>query len=235
MKYNDFTKFFSNSRINRYYVACGNSKPKATKLYKANLKIAQAFHPLLGVLEVVLRNSINDVLSSHFGDNDWIINQKTGFMIDPSLTFTYKKTGAVKTNNYLLREVKKAESRLRKSGTAITSGKVLSEQTLGFWTDLFAVHNYKILRGKPIKIFTSLPPGHGRKQVTDELNNIRRFRNRINHNEPICFSGIVIDFTDTEDVYKSVVNLLNWINPELIKFCYDIDKVNKSIESARKI
>lgn len=235
MKYKDLTNYFSSPRINRYYIACGNSKTKAAKLYKANLKLAQAFHPLLGILEVSLRNSINNTLSNHFTDTDWIINQKTGFMIDPSLTFVYKRTGATKTNNYLLREVKKAESRLRKTRTVVTSGKVLSEQTLGFWTDLFAVHNYKILRGKPIKIFTALPSGHGRKQVADELNNIRRFRNRINHNEPICFSGTTIDFTDAEEVYQSITNILNWINPELIGFCNDLDKVNKIIESARKI
>ena len=156
-------------------------------------------------------------------------------MIDSSLTYIYKRTGQQKTNDFLLREVKKAEQRLRSSGTPVTSGKVIAEQTLGFWTDLFEAHNYRILKGKQIKIFNHLPTGHGRKEVNEELDKIRRFRNRINHNEPICFNGNNIDFTQSLNVYQSIVNTLTWIDPELIKLIKDIDKVQKSINSAMKI
>ncbi|MEJ0057831.1 MAG: hypothetical protein WDN75_20600 [Bacteroidota bacterium] len=197
--------------------------------------MAQSFHPLLGILEVVLRNRINDVLTSHFADPDWIINQATGFMIDPSLTYDHKKTGQQKTNNFLLREVKKAETRLRNSRTPVTSGKVIAEQTLGFWTDLFEAHNYRILKGKQIKIFNHLPSGHGRKEVNAELDKIRRFRNRINHNEPICFDGNNVDFSRALDVYQSITNILTWIDPEILNFIKDINKVNRSIVNAMKI
>lgn len=235
MKLKDFKQYFSAARVNRYLIATGNSTSKAVKLYKANLKTSQAFHPLLGVFEVVLRNRLNDVLASHFADPDWIVNQKTGFMSDPSLRFTYKRTGHLKTNDFLKREIIKAEKRLQKSGTPITSGKIIAEQTLGFWTDLFEVHHYRLLRGKPIQIFNSLPAGHGRKEVIDELDNVRRFRNRINHNEPICFSGSKIDFTDTLEVHKSITNLLTWIDPEIIRLISDIDKVKKTIDKAKTI
>jgi hypothetical protein len=63
MKFIEFEASFSKSRINRYLIATGNSKVKAVKLYKDNLKISQAFHTILGVLEVVLRNNINTILS----------------------------------------------------------------------------------------------------------------------------------------------------------------------------
>ena len=85
MKFTDFRQLFSSARINRYLVATNNSKTKTVKLYKANIKITQTFNPLMGVLEVVLRNRINDTLTVHFTDPDWIINQKTGFMVHPSL------------------------------------------------------------------------------------------------------------------------------------------------------
>lgn len=234
MKFKDFKQYFSESRVNRYLIATGNSSSKAVRLYKANLKISQAFHPLLGVFEVVMRNRINDILVSHFTDPDWIINQKTGFMSDPSLRFTYKRTGHIKTNVFLKSEINKAEKRLQKAGMPITSGKIIAEQTLGFWTDLFEVHHYRLLKGKPIQIFNLLPPGHGRKEVNEELNKVRRFRNRINHNEPICFSGNNVGFTETLEVYKSLKNLLNWINPEIIKLVSDIDRVVQIINKVKK-
>lgn len=85
MRFNKIRLYFSPQRIDRYLVASGNSKARAISLYKANLRVAQSFHPLLGALEVALRNQINTVLTAHFGDADWIINQKKGFMVDPSL------------------------------------------------------------------------------------------------------------------------------------------------------
>lgn len=235
MKFRDFRQYFSASRINRYLAATGNSSDKTVKLYKANLKVSQAFHPLLGILEVILRNRINDILSAHFTDPDWIINQKTGFMSDSSLTFNYKRTGQLKTNDFLKREINKTERRLRRTGKPITSGKIIAEQTFGFWTDLFEVPHYKLLRGKPIQIFKTLPSGHGRKEVKDELDKIRHFRNRINHNEPVCFVGNAIDLTETEEVHQSVLRILTWIDPEILNFFADLDKVHKTIESAKKI
>jgi len=235
MKLKDFRHYFSSARVNRYLIATGNSTEKTVKLYKANLKISQAFHPLLGILEVVLRNRLNDVLALYFSDPDWIINQKSGFMSDSSLRYTYKRTGVVKTNDFLKREILKAEKRLNKTQTPITSGKIIAEQTLGFWTDLFEVHNYRLLKGKPIQIFQTLPSGFGRKEVNDQLDKVRRFRNRINHNEPICFNGDLIDFNETVEVHHSIINLLTWIDPEIIKLLSDLDKVQKTVERAKKI
>lgn len=235
MKFKDFRQHFSSARISRYLVATGNRQQRANKLYKANLKVSAAFHPILGVLEVVLRNRLNDILTSHFTDPDWITNQKTGFMIDASLRYTHKRTGQIRTNNFLLSEVVKSEKRIRKRGLAVTSSKIISEQNFGFWTDLFEVHHYRLLLGKPIKIFKTMPPGYGRKEVCDALNTIRMFRNRINHNEPICFGGSHIDFTDATNVYNSLISILTWIDPAIINWIKDLDKVLKTIDSAKKV
>ena len=235
MRFKEFRLYFSTSRITRYLIATANSPKRAVKLYKANLKVSQSFHPLLGIFEVVLRNRINDILSAHFTDSDWIIHQKNGFMSDPSLSYIHKKSGQRKTNDFLKNEIVKAEMRLRKSSTSITSGKIIAEQTLGFWTDLFEVHHYRLLKGKPIKVFATLPSGFGRKEVNDELDKVRCFRNRINHNEPICFVNNAINFTQTREVYNSILNLLKWIDPGLLSFIKDIDKVNSTIDRAKEI
>ncbi|GAA3930250.1 hypothetical protein GO495_07380 [Chitinophaga oryziterrae] len=86
MRFNKLSLYLSAQRIDRYLAATENNKHKAIRLYKANLKIAQAFHPLLGIMEVTLRNRINTILTNHFTDPNGIINQKSGFMSAPALT-----------------------------------------------------------------------------------------------------------------------------------------------------
>lgn len=55
MQFQKIQLYLSFSRIDRYQKATGESQSKSIQLYKANIKIAQAFHPILGILVVVLR------------------------------------------------------------------------------------------------------------------------------------------------------------------------------------
>src|ERR1700712_5245615 len=82
----DLENYLSSQRLQRYLAAYSGDQDRAIKLYTANIKISQSFFPLLSLLEVILRNQINLKLSMHFGDPDWIINQRTGFMSDPLLS-----------------------------------------------------------------------------------------------------------------------------------------------------
>lgn len=233
MDYASFEIYFSSARAQRYLTAAGNDGQRAVALYQHNLRLSQAFHPLLGVIEVVIRNLISAKLELYFSDKDWIINQKTGFMSDPSLAHTNKKTGKRETSNYLKNEVKKAESRLTKAGAAVTSGRVIAEQTFGFWTDLFEVHHYRLLGGRPIQIFAALPSGYGRKEILQELHGIRRFRNRINHNEPICFHQSQIDFSASKQVHRSINNIFTWIDPKTLQFANELDTVGQIISAGK--
>jgi hypothetical protein len=235
MQFKKTRLYLSAQRIDRYLTATGNNKSKAIRLYKANLKIAQAFHPLLGVLEVTLRNRINAILTSHFTDPNWIINQKNGFMSDPALTSVDRRTRQVVVDDFLKSSIEKSEKRCRRLRIPISSGKIIADQTLGFRTDLFELHHYRLLLGKPIQIFQNLPIGVGRNEVCSNLNKLRQFRNRINHNEPICFNGSFIDFTYVEEIYDSCIEILKWIDPELIKWIENIDSVSVKIANAKTI
>lgn len=97
-------RYLSNSRYNRYLIATGNDNDRARKLYNANIRLAQAFHPILSQFEVILRNSLNTILSSHFRDPDWIINQKNGFMRHLSLSPTFFLRNAVQKNRGQIKE-----------------------------------------------------------------------------------------------------------------------------------
>ena len=103
MKYKKVVRLYSNSRVAKYYRATNRNKNKAVMLYFANMKIAQAFHPLLSSFEVILRNQLHYALARHFFDGNWIINQKTGFMIAPSLTYTNKRTKKKVTNGLYIK------------------------------------------------------------------------------------------------------------------------------------
>jgi hypothetical protein len=235
MRFQKIRLYLSSERINRYQTATGYNNARTVRLYKENLKIAQAFHSLLGILEVILRNRINTILSAHFTDSDWIITQKTGFMIDPSLTHVDRRTGRRVTIDFLKNSIEQSERRFRRLHIPITSDNIIADQPLGFWTDLFEVHHYRLLIGQPIQIFSQLPSGHGRSEVCNRLFKIRQFRNRISHNEPICFNGNAIDFTYVDDVYNSIIEILTWIDPELINWIKNINSVPLKIANARTI
>lgn len=235
MNFQEANQYLSRPRFGRYLVATSNDFARAVALYKAGLKIAAAFHPLLGLTEVVLRNQLNTILANHFNDANWILNQKTGFMSDPSLTYINRRTGRTVVNDFLKKSVETAEAHFRRRGIRITAGKVIAEQNLSFWTDLFEVHHYRLLQGRPIQIFQHLPTGKGRLEVWDALTNIRLFRNRINHNEPICFNGTVIDFTYPEAIYGAIVDILTWISPPVINWTQDIDTIPQTINAAKTI
>lgn len=51
-------KYLSRPRYNRYLIATGNDISRAKRLYNANIRLAQAFHPAITQFEVVLRNSL---------------------------------------------------------------------------------------------------------------------------------------------------------------------------------
>lgn len=235
MEIDKLNLYLSEHRLNRYLIAVSYDFGKSVQLYKANLLIARSFHPILGYFEVVLRNTINSKLSSHFEDTEWILNQRALFMSDNSLTHRNKKTSRLVRNDFLFKSVKKAEKRISSMGATVTSGKIIAEQTLGFWTSLFEVHHYRLLKGCPIQIFTNLPYGVGRKEVLSKLNEIRILRNRINHNEPICFNGNSVDFSQIESVYSSILDLLQWIDGDLCFWIKDLDVVKSEISSAKSI
>lgn len=72
MKYKKVVRLYSNSRVSKYYKATNHNKNKSVMLYFANMKIAQAFHPLLSSFEVILRNQLHYALARHFSDGNWI-------------------------------------------------------------------------------------------------------------------------------------------------------------------
>ena len=139
------------------------------------------------------------------------------------------------TNFFLRKSVEKAERRLTINSVAVTSGKIIAEQTLGFWTSLFETHHYRLIGGRSIKAFAHLPPGAGRKRIFKDLEKLREFRNRINHNEPICFDFNTLNFDKAEKVRVVIGELLTWIDPQIPGFYKSLDNTLKVISKGKLI
>ena len=208
-------RYLSGPRYNRYLIATGNNRDRARKLYKANIRLAQSFHPLLSQFEVILRNSLNMILSSYFTDADWIIHQKNGFMRDLTLGPQF----------YLRNAVQKTEGKLRRRSIPATSSKIIADQTLGFWTSFFLPHHYSLVAGQPIHVFPYKPATENRASILAKLDDIQRFRNRVNHCEPLCFNGHHINCSEALRVRTRIYDLVSWINPELVSFLEEIDNI----------
>lgn len=222
MDYIKLEHFGSKPRLDRYLVGCANSKERAKKLYEANIFLCQAFYPILNLLETFLRNSINDKLTNYFNNDAWIINEKNGFMNHSSLAPKF----------FLKNQVINAEKITR--GT-ITPGKIISEQTFGFWTSFFERRHYRLIGGHVIHCVPNKPPHINKDDISNMLRDIRELRNRIYHNEAICFINITIDFKHTRKVKTDIYSLLEWMDSDLKTYVNKFDSVDEKISHALTI
>ncbi|MBG6187072.1 Abi family protein [Flavobacterium sp. CAN_S2] len=226
MEYNKLEYYLSQPRLNRFLLASGDSKTKAQKLYRANLRVAQSFYPVLNLFEIFLRNIFNYHVSAHFTNPNWIITEKNGFMNDQSLQAS---------RFFLKNSILNAERTIRRKGGLVTAGKVVAEQSFGFWTSLFDTHHYRLIGGIVIHSFSNKPAEINRSAISQKLNRIREFRNRVYHNEPICFNGNVIDFTYAENIKNEIYEILYWIDADLIDYVEYFDAIDYKISIARQI
>jgi hypothetical protein len=220
LNYHQLEYFLSKPRFDRFLQACNHSEVKAQALYGINLKVCQATYPILNLFETALRNSIDCQISSHFNDPNWIINQKNGFMSHSSLSM-----GLFKMRNTIL----KTENDLTKKKAVITAGKIIAEQSFGFWTSLFEPHHYKLIKGAVMRCFPHKPSTINRSNISVKLNKIREFRNRIYHNEPVCFQDNTISFEYVQAVINELYEVLRWMDKDLENYVKDFDDLTTQI------
>jgi Abi-like protein len=224
MEFSDYELNFSKPRMQRYLVAANSNRKKAAQLYLLNIELAKAFYPMIGAFEVALRNRICEVLAAHFNDKNWIMTQRQGFMaISPGNQNGRSRAG----EGFLLREIEKAEQKIRRRNARPTSDSILAEQSMGFWLEMYEEHCYRLLVGKPIQAFGKLPPKHGRREICQKLHLIRILRNRISHNEPIIFEGMRFDLSQVKLLHATLLELAEWLNPQLHKWMKMLDQIER--------
>ncbi len=234
LNYQQFQQFLSASRLQSYETVCNGDVDKAIKLYQTNLRISQAFYPLLSLLEVILRNALNNELSIYFNDADWLSNQRNGFMKDPSLTYFDRRLKTQKQNDYLKKCVEKA---IVDCAGTVTHGKIISNITFGFWTALFDTTHYKILVGQPIKIFKNLPINTTRSILHQKLKKVNDFRNRVYHNEAIIFlkdiaGNTIFSLSNSLEIYQDIQEFFCFLSLDFDQWTKHVNNICFEIERA---
>ncbi|MFW2552631.1 hypothetical protein [Aliarcobacter butzleri] len=164
--------------------------------YSQNLIFSQNSYIPLAILEIALRNALNNHLSE--------IVSETWYE-DDFLTNDSKE------------KVSQAKGLLLKRKERITKEKIIAELSFGFWVNLFKKPYEKKLRIKDIKlIFPNLPTKEeeliNRDLLFKKLNHIRNFRNRVFHYEK------VLNKDNFNNIYNEIFEIIKYFDDELYQY-----------------
>ena len=207
MNINDLEKLLSVKRLGTYYNLFLTDKEKAIEYYRLNTQISESLYPLLSNLEITLRNSIHNSFSIHYNSPDWFSQFKQPELFD---------------------QVNVAKRKILTGHNQMTPDKVVAELTFGFWTSLLNKQYAKDFWKPLMHAFPLLDTVNKRRdKISYKLNQVRKFRNRIFHYEPICN-----DLAALETNHNNILEILNWINGDIVSWTKQIDRFDNLYERA---
>lgn len=186
------TKFLSDQRLNAYL---------DFNEYQQNLLKSKDAYILLCLLEISLRNSINNYfcknISSNWFENDFL-------------------------NANSQKKIKEVKLRLKSTSINNMHNKIISELSFGFWTALFRKDYSHIMRIHAVKsIFPNLPQKEDkfitRDYINKKLNHIRVFRNKIFHYDKI------INKKEFENIESDIYEILELFDKEILDFTKELN------------
>ncbi|MFE0739221.1 hypothetical protein [Streptomyces sp. NPDC058855] len=136
---------------------------------------SKAMYEVLRHLENVLRCTISERLTAHYGRDDW--------WHAPRLRLTHGTT----------EKIEAARNRLRLHRTPTTPTNIQREVTLGFWVTLLGRGaDYETQLWRPIS--SGFPGYQGRREpLHRQLNHLRLLRNKVAHQDRIGGRDLVMD------------------------------------------
>lgn len=213
-------KAISTSRLSTYRtLRSSTNNTKLIENYIYNAKISENFYMLLQNLEVTLRNAIYDSYSN-------VGFRRAIFDLRNSNTSNRRNYNREYHSHACWRMIGTVKYHLNQSGITPTDGKIISELNFGFWTKLLEENHYKTILWRQIfrLVFPYYP--HSRlvdndvDVVSNKINTIRQFRNRIFHYEPI------INRANLEQDRNDILEVIGWISPEMQKLSKIYDEYN---------
>ena len=208
-------RIISTERLEPYLKHHSGNFEKAVQHYKANIEISESFYPMLSVLEIALRNNLDYQLKRRFDDDNWFDNPEfikiiTRFQIDRISD----------ARNSILREKK-----------SITTGRVISELSFGFWTSLLDSKFEKTLWKNIRLAFPNCPKViRQRKTMSSKFNGIRKLRNRIFHHESVTWNISALTNYESE-----IVEGIDWLNKELLEWSKELFRFNDIIQKRKDL
>lgn len=150
----------------------GDDDPAALALYAWNAQVAAALLAPLHICEVVVRNAVSDALEPIYGLNwPWSSSFEQSLPA-PGIGYSSRRD---------LQNVRKFQT---------STGKVIPELKFVFWQKMFTSrHDKRVWKIHLRRVFPNMAPAKPvsqlRVEIYDNLEEIRKLRNRIAHHEPI--------------------------------------------------
>lgn len=187
LEYEKIKRTLSLARLSTYENS-SNTLPEALQLYQWNSNVSGAFLPCLHICEVSIRNSVSEVLLKVHG-NQWA--WEPGFM--HSLSYKPKLN------------LEKVGKKFKKNKNI---NKVIPELDFVFWQSMFTARNDSNLwlphfNNTFVYADSNIGVDVLRAEIYDDLDKIRKFRNRIAHHEPIFQRDLLA-------IYQSIVRLVGY-------------------------
>ena len=209
----DLEAVLSPPRFGTYLRATGGDRHRAMELYCWNTDLAAAFYVMLQFCEIGTRNGAVEAVEAEFGPN-WHLNR--GF---------YRTLPRLRGG----RGYQPSDDITTQGRRQPTTGKVVAELKFAFWQYLFVQGQDGRLWDKHLRaafpgIPANLSVAQARAQIHSDIEEIRRFRNRIAHHEPI-FSR------DLKKDYQRLRQLIDWRRPSVATWLDGMETVSTLIQN----
>ncbi|AUQ63194.1 Abi family protein [Phaeobacter inhibens] len=194
------TNIISQERLTKYLKAAGFDQTRALALYGWNIQLSEAFFPVLSASEVCLRNIISQRLVTLYGQNWW----------DDAAFLLQIKDGGKRT-------VLTARDKLNKRG-ALSSGGMTAELNFGFWVNMLLPRHEPVFWQDLHSNFSDLPAAVSYDRLYKRCDEVREFRNRVFHHEPILHMNITKE-------YSQIMELIGWLSADKAKWIKPYSRV----------
>jgi hypothetical protein len=174
-------------------------------------------YAVIGVFEVILRNSIDRHFSAMKGPL-WLEEAvMPGGYLD--------KSAGCEVAFHSVQEA------IHKLGSEYTHDNLITRLTFGFWAYQFSKTEFAAAGSTLLQIFPRRPHGVSQKDVFKNLIRINDTRNRIAHYEPICFdrSTGLVSAIPIQRRYDLLIEMLFWLGCDPKRILFGIDGVQKVI------
>ena len=176
----------SSDRLKPYLVKARGDLWVALHLYIRNQELSEALYGVVQVYEVLLRNATHEKLSSGFGNANWW---------DSAALRDRERD-----------DIREAEQKILERAVSVTTGRIVAELNLGFWTNLYSNYYEHSLWVQHLRVL--FPIAIARKRVHERLAEIKILRNRIAHHETLIRR-------DVQQDYENLLATIRWMSPTL--------------------
>ncbi|NQW89985.1 hypothetical protein HQQ88_06715 [Curtobacterium sp. VKM Ac-2861] len=212
----ELPRLLSAPRFDRYAARYGGRADLGSRLYAWNCEIAAAFWGPVGCLEVFVRNALHDQLRRSRRDDWWN---------DPTVRLLERERRAVTDATRTL---------VRRGVSDPEPDQIVAATSFGFWVGLTdagvprdPLWSYETTLWQPRLVHAFPRLGQvRRKQLHRRLDDVRRFRNRLAHHEPVHAAPL-------ERIRDDIVAIAGYVDHDAAAFIAGAQRIDAVIARKR--